>query len=319
MKCPKCAQTINKTSKFCSKCGIELAESPKDNENTKYDLNELTDIFIGENKEKIKKGGFSIPALLLGSVYYYYRKMYFEATFILLLKILIALFAGPRIFAFNICLNLYMGFTFNRHYLKHTRETIDKLIMLFKENKDILLMQVYQKGSTTTAPIVILGTVYLLSAVGLFTYLFISSEGLIQEDYYSETPDYQYEDLYYTIPDGFTKNSKSTSYYELYEAETNSCSFSIYQNYQSTNNPSTPKKPSIEHLAASKNDEESTIINGYTWYLNEKDNKKTKTYELTYKGQNLEYNVSYFYLKEEDNTFCEDSFKELKDSLRIEP
>ena len=78
MKCPKCKATIDNDSKYCTYCGVLIN---KDNIEKKENITKekLLDAFISNNNEEIKEKSFSLPQVLLGTIYLLYRKMYLYA------------------------------------------------------------------------------------------------------------------------------------------------------------------------------------------------------------------------------------------------
>lgn len=335
MECPKCKARINKTSNFCSKCGFKLVEAEEEKklekepevvvikeEKVEQDYRgELIDIYIGSGKESIKQGNFSAPAFFLGPLYYYYRKLNVEATILLLIQLAVFIFLGYRMLVCNIILSIYAGFTFKKHYLAHVKESVSNIINLnVSGKKENAMLMAYNKGGTTTAPIVIISSLYFLSIIGLAIYMIATSDFELEYEQDEYVP--EVEELYYDIPDKFYKDvKKSNENYHIYYTTDKKCSFYITEKFINGYNPYSNgnNKGSVEHLSNSKliREQDEILINGYKWKYEEEITEHSFFYGLYYTGDYVEYIVSFFHTNDDTHEYCIDSFDELKDSLEL--
>lgn len=143
MYCKRCGATISRSDNYCPSCGVKIEnESTSAKEfNIKTDYtssnidrgvsleDELLDIYIGKNADRLKKNSFSLPAFFLGPLYYWYRKMYLEGFIIFAFSIFLKMFLKDAL-AFDVCLYLYMGFSFKRRYLSHAKKKVSDIIKI---------------------------------------------------------------------------------------------------------------------------------------------------------------------------------------------
>lgn len=331
MQCPKCNARINKTSIYCNNCGVKLKDtSSKDvKEEKKQPVKEkenitleIIDTYIGVGKEDLKKKNFSFLAFLFGSLYYYYRKLYLEATIFLIFDIIIFFLGGTKILILNLLLRLYAGFTFKRHYMKHVEEQAINIINYnISGKKEDALLKAYNEGGTTTVPIIIISCLYLFSIFSLFVYVIVTDDILTstETDDTEITEDYpEIEELTFEVPSGFIEDKRSTDTYKLYSTKDKYCNFYISERYLGGYDPNRHNygHGSIDHLKVTKEPEE-ILINGYNWKFESETTKTSNTYNLSYTGDYIQYNLSFFYITDESHAYCEESYEELKNSLEL--
>ena len=323
MQCPKCNSRIRKTSVYCNTCGAKINEIKEIQYETKEKNDEditleVMDAYMATGKEDLKKGNFSFPAFIFGPLYYFYRKTYIEAIILLILEIIIFFFGGTKFLALNICIHLYSGFTFKRHYIRHVKEEANKIISCNISGKKVnALIAAYNNGGTSTTPIAVIVFLFFFVIMGSAFYSIITDESLYEDDnYYTDHP--LIETLNYKVPTGFVKDARSTDTYKLYSTKDKYCNFYISENYLGGYDPKRHDYGvgSIEHLSTEGSDEQ--IINGYRWKYEEEITKTSKTYNLKYEGEYIEYDVSFFYIDDEAHAYCEESYEELKNSLKLE-
>ena len=120
MNCKNCNNPLNENDLFCGSCGTKVEKT----ETTILENNEniddiLLDAYIGKNAEKIKEGGFSIPAFLLGSVYLFYRKMWLYGFGCIAIILISNIFLSSISSFISIVIDVFLGLEFNKLYLKH--------------------------------------------------------------------------------------------------------------------------------------------------------------------------------------------------------
>lgn len=332
MQCPRCNARIAKTSIYCNNCGAKISgleQEPKTStidksviKDTQPDyIDEVIDTFIGTNKETLKKGKFSAPAFFFGPLYYYFRKMYIEGTILLIIRALIYFFGGTKYMALNLCISLYSGFTFKKHYINHVKEESTNIINYnITGKKENALLTAYNKGGTTAAPIIVVACIYVFAIFALLFYVIVT-EDIVTDTTDDNTPTLpQVEHLSYDVPSLFTKDTRSTEDYALYSTKDKYCNFYITKNYLNGYSPDKTYGPSsVEHLSNEIEEvPEEILINGYMWEYNEVITKTNRTYNLSYEGEYIKYNLSFFYITDASHEYCEESYQELKDSLKLE-
>lgn len=194
MECPKCHNMMTDEQKICEKCGWErhhfpdgvntLDEirkpvlPPKKSEPTpiKSDEDSL-DLFIGSNKEKIKKGGFSFASFFFGAGYFLYRKFYlfvFLQYFInFCLQLILLVFKSQPFYPNNYIISgiielvLYLSasicfaFFFKPCYLRFAQKRVE-MIQSQNDTKDVCREKIIKAGGTNNIIICILLHIFLL-------------------------------------------------------------------------------------------------------------------------------------------------------------
>lgn len=127
-----------------------------------YNDEELVDAYIGNNADKIRKGGFSGYTFLFGFFYTLYRKMWL-LTVIWYLGALMVLLFLPSFSALTYVINLFICIKFNDLYLKNVRENVNKIKIENSEKSYEELKQICaKKGGTSIVAVIIAVVVYIL-------------------------------------------------------------------------------------------------------------------------------------------------------------
>jgi len=126
MKCPKCKATIDEDSKYCTFCGSLINENAIE-KNTNTIKDKLIDIYIDKNSEEIKDQSFSLPELLLGTFYLFYRKMYLLA-FISIVILIISCFFYKYLLLILVLRNTIFAFIFNKLYYNKVTNNVDMIL-----------------------------------------------------------------------------------------------------------------------------------------------------------------------------------------------
>lgn len=321
MKCPRCKSTLSINSKYCNVCGIKLDEGKNvklENEEKSQescDEYKYLSIFIGHNASKILNGKFSFPAFFFGPLYYLFRKMYVEGTILLLLGLLIAFIDSMSFMAVEICLSIYMGLTFNRHYLKFAQNKIKK-VKIFSSSKDeaYLTYEISKKGGTNIVPVII----YSFFPTVLALVIMLIAAFFMFDDEYDKYSEEEYttieSDLRYDIPAGFKAESTNTEHFSSFYTEDRYCSFYISKIdgyvYDDDTKP-TEMVLTIPHSGELE-------VGGALWEIETDENELSTTHTLHTTTESMDIRISFFYINDQDHKYCEDSYEELVSSLKIE-
>lgn len=195
MNCSKCGFIMNESDSFCKMCG-----SKKDNNNLNI-TEELIDVYIGKNADKIKSGKFSWSAFFFNKLYCWYRKMW-----ILWLIWAVATYIVDRYLPFAWIINLVgtiaIAANFNKLYMKKVKENVQKIIAENPgKSNDELKLIVAKKGGTTKGPIIF----SIVSGV-ILVVVFVVSIALIVVGLNSQTTKVECNELGGIWENGVCKN-----------------------------------------------------------------------------------------------------------------
>lgn len=269
MKCPKCKATIDNDSKYCTYCGILIN---KDNIEKKENITKekLLDAFIGNNSEEIKEKSFSLPQVLLGTIYLLYRKMYLYALISIIIFIG-SLFLSKYFILIIVIRNIVFAFYFNTIYYNHANNKVNDIMKMSIDDtsKEKLCKK---KGGTSIIPIIIgfsstlaIGVVLILVGAAVL----ITSDNNLLKNYISDKPELY--NLKYTVPDKFQTtsfNDKYSKYYSYMDDDYNYCSFTISQNDFTSLYPTTEKflkSSAVMTANETVSDVKKVTINNYEW------------------------------------------------------
>ena len=307
MNCKNCNNPLNENDLFCGSCGtkVETTETTilENNENID-DI--LLDAYIGKNADKIKEGGFSIPAFLLGSVYLFYRKMWLYGFGYIAIVLISDIFLSSISSFISIVIDVFLGLEFNKLYLKHAKNKINKIKEENFDKPKYLLEDICIKKGGTSA----LKTFLII--VAYFVILFII--GLA----FGTTSD-SIENLEYEVSSIFMENPASTDERKIYAVAKDeyACTLNI------TTTPAYIYEDINEYLDTAffvtsnleKTDITKKIIANEFWYTQEVKNNGTIYYYATEKDGYIYY--INFDIKRDENDMCSDAKTQLLESLKF--
>jgi len=266
MKCPKCKATIDEDSKYCTFCGSLINENAIE-KNTNTIKDKLIDIYIDKNSEEIKDQSFSLPELLLGTFYLFYRKMYLLA-FISIVILIISCFFYKYLLLILVLRNTIFAFIFNKLYYNKVTNNVD--MILRTQKTDLEKEKICKnKGGTTLTPIFIFGSLLIIGLITLvIVYILYFSSANVFNNIKDEQKLY---DLKYNVPEKFQASSFNdtySKYYSYMDEQYNYCNFTISQSdftgiYKDTD--SFLKSNALLTPNDKTSNIEKVVINNYEW------------------------------------------------------
>lgn len=224
MYCFRCGTKVSENTKYCPHCGADVLEELKrysygESENIpkeepkrinqthndqylyslKYsygDNDTLIRAYVGENYEKIKKEQFSLATFFLGSLYFFYRKLYLFGIIYIMLSILF--------FPIFFVVHVFISIGFKYIYFNTVKKRVEKIKLENKNmDKDTILNICKKKGGTNILIVIVF--IILMIIVFSVANVLVTKNISVDNNYevVTETSNYSLEKLSYTIPEGF--------------------------------------------------------------------------------------------------------------------
>ena len=303
--------------------------------NNNDNINELKELdieknilpaFISKNENVFTDTMINIPALLLGELYYFYRKMYLYGFIIFFIKLALAITLNNLIIP--LIINIPLMFATNAIYMSFARHNAKRLK---KSNFDLLNERVLDLASKKGSPSIanILGgalievlitviTIIVLSLVGYET-SFTKYTDPIKDLIFSQIDTKQIENITkykttykitidtesemkknFTIPEGFIETKTNTAYKALYKATNKTCTASLQK--LATHETS---QVISEKLAKNYGTTVEKLQKGkLTWYGVKSTNNGTIKYEYLLDDYGVVYYFTYIIADENDANEC---------------
>lgn len=333
MYCFRCGSKVRENEKYCPHCGADVLEelkrysypeferkeeipTPTHNDQYEYsikysfqDTEDLVKAYVGKNYDKIKNTKFSIPTLLLGPLYFFYRKMYPYG----LLWIFTIIVFGTLLSPLSIILPIIFATLFAQLYLNDVKRKVNNIKLQNKTtDKETLYNTCKKKGGVNiTLPIliVILGIVILSFIIEL--------PDLTKEKPLDKKQEYSIGSLSYTIPKGYIKSEYETEDYKSYSYidDDKYCHISLdaYDYTTLYNNAEEYLKDSIYRSETDTVSEvETLLLNGTEW----KTMSVSSEYEVenyyTYKDGNTYYKIK---TSDDIDKPCQEDYQKILNSI----
>lgn len=164
--CGNCGTSINEGELFCRMCGNKVAITSIDSSDSiqqsgqNVDVNiptqnnisldeELMTSYIGRSINDFKSN-FSIFFFLFGIFYSLYRKMWLLSITIIAANLVINQFLSSISYIISLAMNIFISINFNKWYLKHVEEQVEKIKLNNRgKSKEELMMICKSKGGTS--------------------------------------------------------------------------------------------------------------------------------------------------------------------------
>ena len=331
MYCKKCGAKLEEQDTFCYFCGATVEKLTdtleKDNyyKSTSIDTDNLLNIFIGPNANKIKEEKFSLPVFFLGPLYLFYRKTPLAAFLWIIADIVSLIFIPQYLLILLIISNIIFAIKYNEFYIETAKSKIEK-IKEKNSNKssDEIINIVKRKGGVSIVSIILIIIISIVFSIGIMivsTLLVMDSS--IREVYeeIEKSPKEKKEDIYfnYTIPKEFQSGTESDFYRRYsYYGDKSYCSVKLQ-------NSSTSVYDSLNdylgnHVYLKGTDKVSEItekqINGENWlYQTVESNYSTKYYYAI--TTSARYHLVIFEINRDEDGFCSKSHEEFIKSLKL--
>lgn len=362
MTCPYCHSKIDDTNKYCNYCGKKVtpnehenqfeysnAYSNSENKETEnhddqysysmlysnmYNKTASSDedylkTYVGKNYYLIKNEKLSVPALLLGPLYLFYRKLWLRAAILVIVELALASYHNSNItFLINIIIAVYLGFKFNSFYLQHAEKEIEQIKISNPDKTSTELLAICQKKGGTASPtavmVIILAFIFIstlitIPAMSFYLYSNNSTSKKVEKE---ETEKYKtLENMTYEVP----KDTKSSEYnndnYHYYLSLTksdNDCTFTLSTN-KYTNLYKTADEYINKNIFKSSNSKElvntTTKINNVNWrFLSIASDSRTENYYVTIYNNTL-YIVEIRGFGESKTSNCKNAENDLMNSI----
>ncbi len=312
MKCNNCGAEINEKDSTCKVCGSTISKEengPQILLNSKASdegINEdslLLDIFIGHNKEALKKGDFSVWAFLFGPLYMMYRKMIILTLSYLILYYVLYLYLDEALFIVMFIFHVFLGISFKKIYIKRAS---DKVVNIRSKNinktRDQIIDKCKKKGGTS---ILYIGIFFIILSITT-TYI----------PRYANTSIYV-EDLKVKIPNSFEAGTENSSSYQTYRLnEENNCSVVIQTKDNIPDDVDVYLKNNVyksdkDSISSMKTEE----INDILWYKVEVNSLYGKSFYFATKKVNKLYLVEFDTFGE--NKKCDNAKNIISKSLKL--
>lgn len=368
MTCPYCNKEINDTNKYCNYCGKKISDENEhenqfdyskqysnvereetENHDNQYSYSLLYSnmfnntinsdedylkIYVGQNYDIIKEKKFSIPALLLGPLYLFYRKMWFRAIILILINLALIGYQNSNIaLLFEIVIAVYLGIKFNTFYLEHAEKTVEEIKISNPDKSSTELLEICKKKGGT-APLSIIIIIFLviifilaLILIPVMGYIIYDSNQSEQESNHKENnilEKYQkIENMEYEVPKNVEKSEYSNADYHYYTTYNSkyyeyNCTFSLTAN-KYTNLYKTPEdyinRNISPYIKETNIKTANTKINNITWkYLSVSSDTKTENYYLTL-NNNVLYIIEIRGYDESKISACKNAENDLINSI----
>lgn len=329
MYCKNCGAKLEPNDTFCYFCGAktdistEFVEKDNYHESTSIDTENLVEIYVGENKDKIKAGKFSFPTFFFGPLYLLYRKLGLVAFIWIIASIVAQIIVPKYAWIISITFSIIFAISFNQFYLETVKNRVEKIKSKNQEKtSDEIIKLVKRKGGISVAFIIVLfflGIIIPVVAVLIFVFSDIVED--IKREVDSEIPQTYIEDkdLDYEIPKQF-ETGMITDYYRRYSyyGDDSTCSVKI-QNTSSNRYDSVEDylKYNVYTRGTDKvgTIEEETINNGiWLHQIVEKSYSKTHYYASEDNGK---FFLIEFEINRDEDKFCSNSYQKFIESLKF--
>lgn len=329
MYCKNCGAKLEPNDTFCYFCGAktdistEFVERDHYHESTSIDTENLVEIYVGENKDKIKEGKFSFPAFFFGPLYLLYRKLGLVALIWIIVDIVAQIIVPKYAWMISIAFSVIFATSFNQFYLETVKNRVEKIKNKNQEkSSDEIIKLVKRKGGVSVASIIVLFFLgIVVSVVIVFIFAFSDIVEEIKDEINTEFPqsDVEDKDLDYEIPKQF-EVGMITDYYRRYSyyGDESTCSVKI-QNTSSNHYDSVEDylKYNVYTRGTDKvgTIEEETINNGI-WFHQIVETSYSTTHYYASEDSGKLFLIEFEINRDEDK-FCSNSYQDFIRSLKF--
>ena len=278
--------------------------------------------YIGNNYEKIKNSTFSLPCFLLGSLYLFYRKLYTIGSIWIIFSIVFI--SNPVLYFIS---TIIMAVSFKTIYFNYISKKITKIKNSYQGlDYETIKNKCQKSGGTSLILPTIIITIILMIIISTVIIIIdninkdlktnVEKNKILKED-----QNYNINELYYTIPKGFTVNYSEDNQYHIYRSYYNNNTCDIYLRAILNADYYENEIDYINSMInVNINDEISPVstifINNNEWtYLTVKNNYSRQTTYTLKTNDNL-YNIEINSTNENIST-CQPSFDKFINSLTI--
>lgn len=131
MNCPNCGSYMDKSDVQCVRCGWLNKKSPINNKKAKVTEDPYLKAYVGKNLNDFKNKDVNIPFIILGPIYYFYRRMYIKGFIYLafqnLLLLILIKVSFTNTFIILILINFLVSIKVNKSYLNFAEDKINHI------------------------------------------------------------------------------------------------------------------------------------------------------------------------------------------------
>lgn len=293
---------------------------------------ELVDIYIGPNVDKLKTNGFSFCTFFFGIMYVFYRKMWLLGIIWMALAVVTSMFLSSFQLVINIIFSLVMAIKFKGMYINHVREEVYKIKDLNTKKTDEEIAMICQsKGGTSVGLVILSIIIYFGFLIAMVLPAMISSiKEQINGFFNMSGISIEFNEssgtigkLYMDIPEMFEESYYSTSDYKTYRLKkTDNCS--CYLNLMKSRSSlyAEDAKKYMEKLSNYSNHNSfgeiiKKDINSNTWYYTSFMTNYNKKYFYSILKDNFLYYIEFGISKDTDES-CSNAYKNIIDSMRFD-
>lgn len=335
MYCPRCGTNITRNVEYCPHCGanikdelarynfnpvqestIEIEKQPTHEEQYQYSLeysygnkDDFIKAYIGKNYDKIKSQKFSFPTFFLGSIYFFYRKLYALG----LIWMIVIFILGIMNLAFLLMGQIILACSFSKIYLNIVKNRIKAIAMQNKRNsQDEIITQCKQKGGTNII-LPFLLVFIILGSIGLIINIEINTKQEYKK--INEKTVFKIGNISYTIPEGYTLYYESDEYQAFNKYDPAYCSITIQERKNSTLYNSEE-----EYLKSNLYTKESDIVSPITTLTINNETWTQISIQTEYRIQNtyvLKKSKTIYEIETTDNTSqnCKEELEQILNSI----